>query len=177
MTDLAVPAWLAVVLIAVLLALGALVIVLAVTVRREQRRTEALLTQAADDADVLREQLAGIEEQLRAGRELADRAGEATVAFDHREYVITDIGERGPQVPARTVPAPQFADILVRESVIRTVSLAAGLRRALSPQVRHRIRFEMKREVRRSRKQRKQLLKQARREWQAQGRAEIEVGR
>ncbi|NGZ99701.1 hypothetical protein G5V59_03030 [Nocardioides sp. W3-2-3] len=75
---------------------------------------------------------------------------------DDREYLITDLGQdRGPRTPARVVPAPLFADILVRESVIKTAALAAGLRRALSPEVRNRIRFEMKREVKRSRKQRK----------------------
>ncbi len=54
-----------------------------------------------------------------------------------------------------TVPGPQFVDVLLRESLIRTASIAAGLRRALAPEVRNRIRFEMKREVKRSRKQRK----------------------
>ena len=50
---------------------------------------------------------------------------------------------------------------------------AAGLRRALAPEVRNRIRFEMKREVKRSRKQRKADMKQARREWEARQRAAI----
>ena len=44
-------------------------------------------------------------------------------------------------------------------------------RRALAPEVRNRIRFEMKREVKRSRKQRKTDLKQARREWETRQRA------
>lgn len=186
MTELAVPLWLAAVTLVVLAALVGLALVLAAAARRARADTEALLEAAADDADALRAQLAGIEAQLqertRAQDDASRHPGRATLALrDHREYVITDIADggalrRGPQVPAKVLPAPQFADILLRESVIRTVSLAAGLRRALSPEVRNRIRFEMKREVKRSRKERKQMLRQARREWQARGRAEIEVG-
>ena len=52
---------------------------------------------------------------------------------------------------------------MLRESVIKTAALAAGLRRALLPEVRNRIRFEMKREVKRSRKERKMMIRSARR--------------
>ena len=48
-----------------------------------------------------------------------------------------------------------FADIVARESAIKAVGLAHGLRRALSPEARNRIRFEMQREVKRARKQRR----------------------
>ena len=180
MTELAVPLWLAVLTLVVLAALVGLAMALSVAARRARADTEALLEAAVGDADALREQLAGIEAQLqertRAQEDAAHSPGRATLALrDDREYVITDIGDqrRGPQVPAKVLPAPQFADILLRESVIRTVSLAAGLRRALSPEVRNRIRFEMRREVKRSRKERKQMVRRARREWQARGRAEI----
>ena len=43
--------------------------------------------------------------------------------------------------------------------VIRAAGIAHGLRRALAPEARNRIRFEMKREVKRSRKQRRADLK------------------
>jgi hypothetical protein len=84
------------------------------------------------------------------------------------EYVITRIGEPEP-VP--TVPAPVFADLLLKESVVQTASLFHGLRRALSPETRNRIRFQMRQEVKRSRKQRRTELREVRREWAARRRA------
>lgn len=174
--ELAVPTWLAVATVTGLLVLACVVVGLVVSASRSRRRTEELLATAAGDAEALREQLAAIEEQLRAQAEAAVVPERVPVAVvDGREYVITELGEDGgPRVPARVVPAPLFADILLRESVIKTASLAAGLRRALSPEVRHRIRFEMRREVKRARKQRKVDLRQARREWEARQRAGLE---
>jgi hypothetical protein len=49
----------------------------------------------------------------------------------------------------------------VGEPLVRTAAVLHGVRRALAPETRNRIRFEMKREVRRSRKQRKQDMKAA----------------
>ena len=68
-----------------------------------------------------------------------------------------------------------FADIVLRETVMQAASLAAGLRRALSPEVRNRIRFEMRREVKRARKQRRADLREARREWEARQRAHVDL--
>jgi hypothetical protein len=93
------------------------------------------------------------------------------------EYVITGLGEPeggpvdGGVEAAPTVPAGQFADIVLRETVIRSASLFHGVRRALSPESRNRIRFEMRREVKRSRKQRRADIREARREWEARQRA------
>ena len=173
--ELAVPTWLAVATVVGLVALACVVVSLVVSVRRSRRRTEELLATAAGDAEALREQLAAIEEQLRAQAEAVAAAERVPVAVvDGREYVITELGDdAGPRVPTRVVPGPVFADILLRESVIKTASLAAGLRRALSPEVRHRIRFEMKREVKRSRKERKLMLRAARRDWESRQRAEV----
>jgi hypothetical protein len=63
-----------------------------------------------------------------------------------------------------------FADLLLRESVIRLGSLGHGVRRALSAESRNRIRFEMRREVKRARKQRRAEQREAYREWQARQR-------
>ena len=175
--ELVVPAWVAVVTLVGLVALVVVVASLIRSVRRARSHTDALLAAAAQDAEALREQLAGIEAELRA-REDRPAPGERhpVAVVDEREYVITDLGaEQGPRVPARVVPAPMFADIVLRESVIKTAALAAGLRRALSPEVRNRIRFEMKREVKRSRKQRRLMLKQARRDWEARQRSTVEA--
>ncbi|HWJ09281.1 MAG TPA: hypothetical protein VNS46_07890 [Nocardioides sp.] len=168
--------------LAVLTLLGLVALLLAVlrlghSLRRSRRDTEALLAAAASDAEALRGQLAGLELQLRSQATAVETRDRVPVAVvDDREYLITDLGkERGPRVPARVVPAPQFADILFRESVIKTAALAAGLRRALSPEVRNRIRFEMRREVKRSRKERKLMLRAARRDWESRQRATTEV--
>lgn len=176
-TALVVPDWLALVTLLALVALAAVVLRLSRSLRTARRHTEELLAAAALDAEALREQLAGLEVQLRtrtAAVETRERVPVAVV--DDREYLITDLGRsRGPSVPARVLPAPQFADVLLRESVIKTAALAAGLRRALSPEIRNRIRFEMKREVKRSRKERKLMLKAARRDWEARERSGVEV--
>ena len=70
-----------------------------------------------------------------------------------------------------TVPAPVFADLLLKETVVQTASLFQGLRRALDPETRNRIRFHMRQEVKRSRKQRRAELREVRREWAARQRA------
>ena len=68
-----------------------------------------------------------------------------------------------PATPVR-LDAPTFADIVVKETVVKAASLAHGVRRGLAPAARNRIRFEMKQEVRRARKQRRADLKAAQRE-------------
>jgi hypothetical protein len=88
------------------------------------------------------------------------------------EFVITRVGEREPAPdPVPTVPGPVFADLLLKESVVQTASLFHGLRRALSPETRNRIRFHMRQEVKRSRKQRRAELRAVRREWASRQRA------
>lgn len=178
--ELAVPAWLAVATVLALVALLGAVVALTRSLRRVRRETERLLAATARDAEELRVQLADLDEALKrqaamaTASNLPDRVPVAVV--DDREYLITDLHRgRGPQVPARIVPAPVFADILLRESVIKTAALAAGIRRALSPEIRNRIRFEMKREVKRSRKDRKLMLKAARRDWETRQRSGLEA--
>ena len=86
------------------------------------------------------------------------------------EYVITHLGEpvEEPEIEAVPTVAPGlFADLVLRETVVQTASLFHGVRRALSPENRNRIRFEMRREVKRSRKQRRADIREARREWEA----------
>jgi hypothetical protein len=96
---------------------------------------------------------------------------------EHPEYVITHLGEpeeSGPEVEAVPTVAPGlFADLVLRETVVQAASLFHGVRRALTPESRNRIRFEMRREVKRSRKQRRADLREARREWEARQRAAL----
>ena len=52
----------------------------------------------------------------------------------------------------------------MRESVVKAASLTHGLQRALAPETRNRIRFEMKQETKRARKQRRIDIREVRRE-------------
>jgi hypothetical protein len=178
---LVVPGWAAFATLLVVIALVVVVGRLATVLRRTRRHGSEVLANAAADVDELRAELDALQgrlheeaqqlEEARRTLRLADRT-----IVDDTEYRITALGERrtgGPLALVPTIPGPQFVDTVLRESLIRTASIAAGLRRALAPEVRNRIRFEMKREVRRSRKQRKADMKQARREWEARQRAAI----
>ena len=66
-----------------------------------------------------------------------------------------------------------FADIVARESVVMAASWTHGLRRALSPASRNRIRFEVRQETRRATRQRRAETKQALREFRARERADL----
>lgn len=175
-----VPGWLALATVAVVLGLVAVVGWLAVELRRTRDRGDQVLADAAGDIDELREELDALQVRLREEAQALEdarrtlRLADVTVV-DDTEYRITALGERrrGGPLALPAVPGPQFVDTMLRESLVRTASIAAGLRRALAPEVRNRVRFEMKREVKRSRKQREADLKQARREWKAQQRAAI----
>jgi hypothetical protein len=151
------------------LALGALALVallLVAALVRLRGRTRAELAAAREECAALRERLDRLEAD-RTRPEPPLRAAEG-------EYTITHVGE---QAPAAVEPASLeravFADLLLRESVIRLGSLSHGVRRALSAESRHRIRFEMKREVKRARKQRRLEQREAYREWQARRRAAV----
>ncbi len=151
------PAWAVVALVAgVLLAVLVLVLLVAATRRA--------LVRVRHEADALVGRVAELEQRLAAQETAAPGVPAATEAAD-REYVITHLGEE-PEAAAAApvVPAPVFADLVLRESVVQAATLAAGLRRALSPETRHRIRFEMRREVKRARKQRRADLRAARRD-------------
>jgi hypothetical protein len=133
----------------------------------------------------LRSRMADVESQLAHrspssdANVLPEKLPESTFAtFDAdtptpTEYLITRVGEPEPEVaePVPTVPPPVFADLLLKESVVQTASLFHGLRRALAPETRNRIRFQMRQEVKRSRKQRRAELREVRREWAARQRA------
>jgi hypothetical protein len=161
--DWTAPAW------AVLAGVGlvvALVLALALSLARSRRRTARALAAARHDAEALREQVEAIE------RRLAEPAPRQRADAGYSEYTITTIGREEPEAePVPMVPGPLFADLVLRESVVQAASLVAGLRRALAPETRNRIRFEMRQEVKRARRQRRADLRQARREFEARQRA------
>ena len=152
-----------------LLVLLAVVLVTALLVsRRARHRAQRDREQHERDVEALRAQVERIE------RSLARPAAEPATA----QLLITTAGEDPPEaeersvVPARLVPAPLFADLVLRESVVQAASWTAGVRRALSAEHRQRVRLEMRREVKRARKQRRAELRAARRDWQAHQRSE-----
>jgi type II secretory pathway pseudopilin PulG len=130
---------------------------LAVVLRRDRARTGAELARARAESEQLQDRLSGLE------RRLDDRdspvRGEA-------EFVITDIGEQAD--PSPTDPTPRlegrlFADLVLRETVVKAAGLAHGVRRAASPENRFRMRYAYSREVRQARKRRRLELRRLRR--------------
>lgn len=91
------------------------------------------------------------------------------------EFVITDLGREAEhtQPPPVRPDAAAFADIVLKETVVKAASLAHGVRRGLAPSTRNHIRFEMKQEVRRARKQRRRRVKAAQRDLHASQRASL----
>ncbi|MGI8522549.1 MAG: hypothetical protein ACR2K3_04455 [Nocardioides sp.] len=126
----------------------ALVLLIAALFLAGRRRTRALAAQV----DLLRERLAGLER---------DPVAPVAVAPATAEYLITGLGTPDPERPVADIDSRLFADLVLRETVVRAASLVHGVRRGLAPETRNRIRFEMKREVRRSRKQRRADLREA----------------
>ena len=150
---------------------GAVVALLGVgliTLVRRRNRTradlEAMLASAQHEADDLRARL----EELTAGA--------APVApADEHAFLITDVGNaRRPAVPEEQqiqVPDRLVLSATMGEPLVKVAALGHGLRRALSPESRNRIWFEVRREVRAARKRRRQLLKQYQRDVRAAERA------
>jgi hypothetical protein len=152
---------------------GALVVLVALTLLvllvlvRDRRRVAAELTETRAEAAELRAKVDALAQP------------DVTISRPPAEFVITQAGlgfetvaGRPPQ-PAATIEGRLFADIVLRETVVKAAAAVGGVRRALSPEVRNRVRFEMKREVKRARKERKQELKQARRDLHARQRARL----
>lgn len=124
----------------------------------------------------------------RAGRELAAMA-ERLAAVEQRASgpapvlegriaedppLRRDVAAGPPAVVHGRIDGRLFTDIVAREGVIKAAGVAHGLRRALAPAARNRIRFEMSREVKRSRRQRKADLRAALRDHQARERRAAE---
>ena len=153
----------------VLLAVGglaAICLVLMVALRRV--RAGALRT--AGELDELGRRLRDLEQQTPAP------AAEEEVPPAPVEFVITDLGDPPPAAAERPDGAA-FADVVLRETVVKAASLVHGVRRGLAPATRNRIRFEMKQEVRRSRKQRRSDLRAAQHDLRARQRAALAADR
>lgn len=140
-----------------------------VLVRRERERTQVELARTRAEAAELKARVEAL-------------APRAAAPAEPEEYVITSLGDqhevaargsstRGSAEPAERIDGRLFVDIVARETVVKAAALGHGVRRALAPEVRNRIRFEMKREVKRSRKARKDEYRRVRDEIRARERA------
>lgn len=162
--------WIALVVSGVLALAVSVVLALAVALSRARARTERALASARAETSALRHQLDEL--TLRLDRPTAGRDPVAA------EFVITGLGQDPPEAdqPPSELSRALFADLVLRETVVKAASLAHGVRRALGPETRNRIRFEMRREVKRARKQRRTETREARREWEARQRAGVDPG-
>jgi hypothetical protein len=150
--------------------LALVALALGVGLLRSRSRTVRALSEARAETAALRIQLDALEQRLTqpAARAPLDA-----------EFVITRLGDEEAREPAPATPEMHgalFADLVLRETVVKAASLAHGVRRALDAETRNRIRFEMRREVKRARKQRRADTRQARREWEGRQRAGQDVG-
>jgi len=138
-------------------ALG-LVVVTVLLARQRRSRIRAARDLAAAQAEtaLLRERIEVLEQRLEQTS--------ATLVETRDSYLITDAGLEKPEpnVPDRVVLSAAFG-----EPLVKVVSFGHGVARALSPESRNRIWFEMRREVRRARKQRRREMKQAWRQMRA----------
>lgn len=146
------------------LGVAVLGLVLVVGLARQRRRTAHDVAEARAEAATLRAEL----EELR--RAVVSPSPDTELERRDPEFVITGIGQVE-QPPPPQIDRALFADLVLRETVVKAASLAHGVRRAVSPEVRNRIRFEMRREVKRARKQRRTDVREAVREWEARRRA------
>lgn len=158
---------------AVALALVLTVLAL-VTIRAAIRRSRELseaLAQAEIRAGELSARLARLEHRAV---EPADEAAQPGV---HRAVVV-DRWTGDPlagDVVGERIDGRLFADIVARETTVRAAGLVHGLRVALSPENRNRIRFEVRQEIKRSRRRRRDDLKAALRDLRARERAATAV--
>jgi hypothetical protein len=145
---------------ALVIGLALVAVVVAVRAQRRAARAEGLVASLAERVAVIEER--GTDVRPPA----ATDAGPST-------YVITQLdGPERADVPvARDIDGRLFADIVARETVVKAASWTHGLRRALSPENRNRIRFEVRQEVRRTGRARRAETKQALREYRARERA------
>ena len=98
---------------------------------------------------------------------VADAAQPPVADDDLSTYVITGVPV------ARPIDGRLFVDIVARESVVKAASWTHGLRRALSPENRNRIRFEVRQETRRAARERRAETKRALRDLRARERAVV----
>jgi Sec-independent protein translocase protein TatA len=135
-----------------------LLVVLLVVMANGRRRIREALEAARADVEQLRARLDVMTAELEAAR----TAAAAAPAVPPEEFVITTAGEAA-DGPHSRASNRAVLSVTMGEPLLKAVAFGYGVRRALSPESRNRIAFEMRREVRRARKQRRRDIRQARR--------------
>ena len=80
-------------------------------------------------------------------------------------FLITDVGSASTDAePEGGVRTSLVLSTALAEPLVKALAFGYGVRTALSPENRNRIRFEMRREVRRARKQRRRTAREAARQ-------------
>jgi len=154
-------------------ALAGAVLLLAITLRRQRAEAAGALAAIRAEQAAVERRLVALEIQPEAS---AGLPGAAPTRVTEAEYVITRLGDSRDTESIDALERPDarvFADLVLRESVVKAASFAHGVRRGLSGENRNRIRFEMRRELKRARKQRKADEREAVREWRAHQRTAI----
>lgn len=130
----------------------------------------------------------------RAGRRTSARAAELTtrlaglastvttrpVVETEAPYVITALETDrpgaspppGPTGPVERIDGRLFTDIVARATVVRAASWSQGIRRALSPESRNRIRFQVRQQGKQARRDRRSEAREALRAYRARQRAD-----
>lgn len=150
-------------------AVALVALVVALLAQRRARRAEALVSSLAERVALLSTPAA----------QTPPVADSGTTAF-----VITEVGTSHDEpveapgaaaaVPvARPIDGRLFTDIVARETVVKAAGWTHGLRRALSPETRNRIRFAVRQETRVAGRERRAEMKQALREFRARERAAV----
>ena len=160
----------AILLLACLVLAGAVVVLAA---GLKQLRTGLTAELVAVRAELARLEAARIDDGSRHGLAGARPARPTMDDDDDREFVITRLGDEPDEEPVPGLETRLFADLVLRETVVKAASFVYGVRRGLSPANRNRIWFEMRREVKRARKERKAEEREAVREWRARQRAAV----
>ena len=140
-------------------------LVLALLGVRRARHAESLAAGLAERVALLESPVTG------APRPAAGDADASTYVITGLDPHATDGGQLGRAPVAAPIDGRLFADIVARETVVKAASWTAGLRRALSPESRNRIRFQVRQETRRAGRERRAETKQALREFRARERA------
>ena len=118
-----------------------------------RRRTQQALDVARADTAALRARLDELERS-------AARPAAAPVV-PPADYLITTAGADTDEATGVRVPDRAVLSVTLGEPLVKAVAFGYGVRRALSPESRHRILFAMRREVRRARKQRRRETRAA----------------
>lgn len=137
-----------------------LVVVLSVAVfRRLDRRRAADLAAAREDVEALRGRLDELTDELHRVRATTPAVQGGT------EFVITTAGDLEPVTPGPRrpqVPEGAVLSVTLGEPLVKLAAWSYGVRRALSPESRNRIAFQMRREVKRVRKERRRAARRTR---------------